>query len=57
VLVETAKDVVETDVDGLVEKTPDGFFVTDRGRPFIRSICAYFDAYLGEGQARHSTGV
>jgi len=57
VLIETARKVLEWDADGLVERTSDGFHVTDRGRPFVRSICAQFDAYLGKGQAQHSTGV
>lgn len=35
----------------------DGFAVTDKGRIFVRSICAKFDAYLGKGAAQHSAGV
>ncbi len=34
-----------------------GFQVTDKGRIFVRSICAKFDAYLGKGTAQHSAGV
>lgn len=34
-----------------------GFEVTDKGRIFVRSICAKFDAYLGKGTAQHSAGV
>lgn len=35
----------------------DGFAITDKGRIFVRSICAKFDAYLGKGSAQHSAGV
>jgi coproporphyrinogen III oxidase-like Fe-S oxidoreductase len=35
----------------------DGFEVTDKGRIFVRSICAKFDAYLGKGSVQHSAGV
>ena len=33
------------------------FMVTERGRPFLRSICACFDAYLGQSRAQHSRGI
>ena len=35
----------------------DGFKVADKGRIFVRSICAKFDTYLGKGKAQHSSGV
>jgi oxygen-independent coproporphyrinogen-3 oxidase len=54
---ETAEHLIDEDRDGLVTRTPDGFRVTERGRPFVRSICACFDAHLDPSQARHSTGV
>ncbi len=56
-LVEEAQTLVEADTDGLIERTDDGFRVTERGRPFLRSICSCFDAYLGSHGARHSVGV
>jgi oxygen-independent coproporphyrinogen-3 oxidase len=31
--------------------------VTERGRPFVRSVCAVFDRYLDAGQARHAAAV
>ena len=31
--------------------------VTERGRPFVRSVCAVFDRYLDSGSARHSRAV
>lgn len=52
-----AAAVVKDDSDGLVAATADGFRVTARGRPFLRSIAARFDAYLGSGGARHSAAV
>lgn len=56
-LIEEARLVVESDRDGLVEPTPDGFRISDRGRSFVRSICACFDAYLEQSTARHAVGV
>lgn len=56
-LIETAQTIVEMDADGLVEETEQGFQVTERGRPFVRSICSCFDAYLDQGQAQHASGV
>jgi oxygen-independent coproporphyrinogen-3 oxidase len=52
-----ARALLGADEHGLVQATPDGFSVTERGRPFVRSLCARFDAYLGTGRARHSRGV
>jgi oxygen-independent coproporphyrinogen-3 oxidase len=52
-----AEDLVASDADGLTARTDDGFRITERGRPFVRSICACFDAYLDTGQARHAVGV
>ena len=31
--------------------------VTERGRPFVRSVCAVFDRYLDSGRARHAAAV
>ncbi len=56
-LLAEAETLVAADVDGLVGRTADGFVVTERGRPFVRSICSCFDAYLGKSAARHSSGV
>lgn len=52
-----AREIIADDVDGLVEARGDGFRVTERGRPFIRSICACFDTYLETTTVRHSAGV
>lgn len=58
-VVAEAAAVVAGDVDGLVEATADGFRVTPRGRPFVRNICAKFDAYLPPQveQRRHALAV
>ncbi|MGE0025205.1 MAG: oxygen-independent coproporphyrinogen III oxidase [Hyphomicrobium sp.] len=56
-LIAEASDIVEADQDGLVEPTSDGFRITERGRPFVRTICACFDAYLGEETAQFANGA
>jgi oxygen-independent coproporphyrinogen-3 oxidase len=43
--------------DGLIAMSRDGFAITERGRPFVRTICAAFDAYLKDSGARHSIAV
>ena len=52
-----AEALVAADADGLVERTSRGFRVTDRGRPFLRSLCAKFDSYLRPETGRHAIGV
>ncbi|MGD9830174.1 MAG: oxygen-independent coproporphyrinogen III oxidase [Hyphomicrobiaceae bacterium] len=52
-----AEALLHNDEDALLEPTSTGFRVTERGRPFIRTIASRFDAYLGRSAARHSTGV
>ena len=52
-----AAAVLAGDRSGWLIASEDGFRVTDRGRPFLRSICARFDAYLGMGTAQHSVAV
>lgn len=49
--------LARADQDGFFQKTRDGYAVTEQGRPFIRTICACFDAYLGNSQATHASGV
>jgi oxygen-independent coproporphyrinogen-3 oxidase len=56
-VLDTARDVLACDEDGLLEPKADGFAVTERGRPFIRTICARFDSHFGTANARHSAGV
>ncbi|WP_417310535.1 oxygen-independent coproporphyrinogen III oxidase [Devosia sp.] len=45
------------DEDGVVDFDGTTFRVTDTGRPFVRSVAAGFDSYLGNGAGRHSAGV
>lgn len=52
-----ADDLLSLDQDALLEKTSDGFRLTPRGEPFVRSIAACFDSYLGRDDAKFSTGV
>jgi oxygen-independent coproporphyrinogen-3 oxidase len=58
-VVAAARGIVADDADGLVEATDDGFRMTERGRPFVRNICARFDAYLPQAveQRRHALAV
>jgi oxygen-independent coproporphyrinogen-3 oxidase len=45
------------DPDEFLAIVPDGVVVTDRGRPFVRTVASRFDAYLERGAARHSSAV
>lgn len=35
----------------------EGFLITEKGRIFVRSICAKFDTYLSKSTAQHSAGI
>ena len=52
-----AELVIAGDRDGIFVRSGNRFVVTERGKPFVRSIAARFDAYLGQGAARHSVAV
>jgi len=52
-----ARAYCESETDGLIEKHGGTFTVTERGRPFVRNICATFDAHLARSTAQHSAGV
>ncbi|WP_445492197.1 oxygen-independent coproporphyrinogen III oxidase [Rhodopseudomonas sp. RCAM05734] len=58
-LLREADALVVNDPDGFLKSTDDGFELTPRGRPFVRNICARFDAYLNPvaGGAKHSMSV
>ncbi|MBZ8133843.1 oxygen-independent coproporphyrinogen III oxidase [Afifella sp. IM 167] len=56
-VINDARYFAEADPDGLFTRVGDRFVVTDRGRPFVRSIAASFDAYFGTRAATHSTAV
>ena len=45
--------------DGLANWDGARITVTERGRPFVRSIAALFDAYLNQasGEPRHSRAI
>ncbi len=43
--------------DGLVEIAGWRVRVTETGRPFLRSVCAVFDAYLEPAATRHAQAV
>ncbi len=45
------------DQDGLVDWDNGTFRITAKGQPFVRNICAQFDAFLNQGNARHSIAV
>tara|TARA_R110002020_G_scaffold38860_9_gene116398 strand:+ start:3384 stop:4745 length:1362 start_codon:yes stop_codon:yes gene_type:complete len=36
----------EMALDGLVEFVPNGIYVTEKGRPFVRNVCMAFDLFL-----------
>lgn len=52
-----ARDMEQFERDALIERTEDGFRVTEAGRPFVRAICAQFDAYLTTKKVSHSAAV
>ncbi len=58
-VIDLARSVVAEDTDDFVEATSDGFQLSRLGRPFVRNICARFDAYLAETTAerRHAPAV
>jgi oxygen-independent coproporphyrinogen-3 oxidase len=43
--------------DGLVAIEGRRLFLTARGRPLVRAVCARFDGYLAASRARHSRAV
>lgn len=56
-LVGELKQLAANDPDELFDRDGDRFFVTERGRPFIRTIASTFDSFLGSAAARHSIAV
>lgn len=56
-LIVEAEMLASKDRDGIFVRAGNRFVVTERGKPFVRSIAAQFDAYLGQGTARHSLAV
>lgn len=56
-VIEEARVFRARDVDGLTTIENGVFRLTERGRPFARSVAAAFDAYLANGRGRHSVAV
>lgn len=56
-VIHDARRIAHADWDGFVRADEEGFHVDESGRPFIRSVAAAFDAYLGQGAGRHSVAV
>ena len=56
-VVEEARLFRARDADGLTMIENGVFRLTERGRPFARSVAAAFDVYLGNGRGRHSVAV
>jgi oxygen-independent coproporphyrinogen-3 oxidase len=52
-----ADEIVGEEGGGVLVKDGQTFRVTERGRPFVRSICARLDPYFAAGAARHSLAV
>ena len=52
-----AEAIAWTDEDGMMAMVDGVFTITERGRPFVRTIAARFDTYFGTGTARHSVAV
>jgi oxygen-independent coproporphyrinogen-3 oxidase len=50
-VIHEADELLTCDQDGLIEKTPDGFRLTPRGEPFMRTIAACFDSYADAAHA------
>ena len=57
VLQPALKAIEPLEADGLVLRQGDALVVTERGQPFVRSVCAAFDTYLDRTGTRHSPGV
>lgn len=56
-LVDELARFAANDADRLLGNEGERYFVTERGRPFIRTIASAFDGFLGTSGARHSTAV
>ncbi|MGJ8527150.1 oxygen-independent coproporphyrinogen III oxidase [Maritalea sp.] len=56
-ILDEANFAAATDKDGLINNDQDQFGLTDPGKLFVRAIAAKFDAYFGQGTARHSKAV
>lgn len=59
VMLAEADAILAADMDGFCRRTGDGLELTPTGAPFVRNLCARFDAYLSHdvGQRRHAMSV
>ncbi|MEM9601152.1 MAG: coproporphyrinogen III oxidase, partial [Pseudomonadota bacterium] len=57
VVLAKAAMIAHRDEDRLFEADPDGFHVTELGRPFVRTIASRFDDYLLSRTGRYSAAV
>lgn len=56
--IEDAAGLSDFERDGIIQRTADGFEVTRLGKPLVRSVCARFDAWLGDHVTRrHALAV
>lgn len=56
-VIEDAIAAALRDEFGLCVLVPDKLRITERGRPFVRTVVAQLDAYLDQGAARYSKAV
>lgn len=45
------------ETDGLIIQGKNKISVTEKGKPFVRAVCAIFDEYLNTGKGKHSQAV
>jgi oxygen-independent coproporphyrinogen III oxidase len=45
-VIDDADNLLLSENEGLIERSGDGFRLTPKGKPFVRSVAACFDAYL-----------
>ena len=57
VLADAERLLASAEPDGILFAEDGTIRVTERGRPFVRSICAALDPYFAVGGARHSVAV
>ena len=47
----------DLEVEGLIVRTADGFQVPEEAAPYVRIVCARFDAWLAATTVRHAPAV
>jgi oxygen-independent coproporphyrinogen III oxidase len=56
-LMDEIESIAATDARGIVAHDGETVWITERGRPFVRSICAALDPYFVAGATHHSTAI